>query len=260
MDLRRAKQVIYGAFYLIVAAGIVAAAYFLFFYHPATCTDGIQNQGEAGVDCGGPCATVCAPTSTRAIGVLAAQVIPVAPQLSSLPFRYTLFAQVANTANGFAAPSFDYQFDLYSASGTLVQSVPGQSFLYSGEVKYLVAPNVTTDVPVDHAALTVAPPQWVPASAMGIIPQFSLQNLGPGPSTSSTVSVEGSLKDGDLSSFANILVVALFYDRYNAVAGASQTVVDQIAPGETVPFSVLYPASATIDLSRTRFFAYALRG
>jgi hypothetical protein len=26
-----------------------------------TCSDGIQNQGETGIDCGGPCATVCPP-------------------------------------------------------------------------------------------------------------------------------------------------------------------------------------------------------
>jgi hypothetical protein len=25
-----------------------------------TCTDGIRNQGEAGIDCGGPCQAVCA--------------------------------------------------------------------------------------------------------------------------------------------------------------------------------------------------------
>jgi len=29
---------------------------------PPTCYDGIQNQGEAAVDCGGPCASVCPPT------------------------------------------------------------------------------------------------------------------------------------------------------------------------------------------------------
>ena len=35
----------------------------------ATCDDGIQNQGEAGVDCGGPCSTPCPPvTETGLIG------------------------------------------------------------------------------------------------------------------------------------------------------------------------------------------------
>lgn len=28
-------------------------------YGPATCSDGLQNQGEGGVDCGGPCANAC---------------------------------------------------------------------------------------------------------------------------------------------------------------------------------------------------------
>jgi hypothetical protein len=34
----------------------------------ATCSDGIQNQGETGVDCGGPCAA-CAPVATCSDGV-----------------------------------------------------------------------------------------------------------------------------------------------------------------------------------------------
>ena len=28
-------------------------------FFPATCNDGIKNQGEIGVDCGGPCTTEC---------------------------------------------------------------------------------------------------------------------------------------------------------------------------------------------------------
>ena len=28
---------------------------------PPTCSDGVQNQGEAGVDCGGPCSSACIP-------------------------------------------------------------------------------------------------------------------------------------------------------------------------------------------------------
>ncbi|MCP4439034.1 MAG: T9SS type A sorting domain-containing protein [Aureispira sp.] len=33
--------------------------------NPATCTDGIHNGGETGVDCGGPCPTACQPPTTN---------------------------------------------------------------------------------------------------------------------------------------------------------------------------------------------------
>jgi hypothetical protein len=33
----------------------------------ATCSDGIQNQGEAGVDCGGPCSTPCPPATVSGL-------------------------------------------------------------------------------------------------------------------------------------------------------------------------------------------------
>ncbi len=42
----------------IVALPIVGVATYLLWERPA-CDDGIQNGGERGVDCGGPCALVC---------------------------------------------------------------------------------------------------------------------------------------------------------------------------------------------------------
>ena len=51
----------------------------------ATCADGIQNQGEEGVDCGGPCAKVCSdPTSDGIVPLpeqcMAAQTTPLTQQ------------------------------------------------------------------------------------------------------------------------------------------------------------------------------------
>ncbi len=47
---------------LILAAtvlAIIAIAAFAIFYHTPTCTDHTQDQGETGIDCGGPCTTLC---------------------------------------------------------------------------------------------------------------------------------------------------------------------------------------------------------
>ena len=154
MTLRQAKQLIYGVAYLVVVAIIAIFVYYRFFYVAPSCFDRIQNEGETGVDCGGPCANACIPTNIQAI--VAGNVYAFA----STPGHYTFLAEMENHNEGFASPAFNYSFDLYDASGTLIGLVPGQSFMYASEVKYLLAPNVAVTSTVDHAGLTVGSTTW----------------------------------------------------------------------------------------------------
>ena len=258
MDTRRTKQVAYGTLYLIIAGGVVAGIYFSFLYHPASCFDNIQNQGEAGIDCGGPCAKVCVPQSVGISKNGGISLFNIFPERSSLPIRYTALAQVLNTNSGFASPDFGFRFDFYGASSTLIKSVSGHSFIYGGEVKYLIAPNEELQAPVDHVALVIEGPTWVSADELGLKPKLTARLTGT-VDASTTVTVNGELVNGDVSAFSNILVVAIFKDGTNTPIGATQTIVDQIGPNTTQPFSVVYPVRPGLDPSRTELYAYALR-
>jgi len=54
MPRRFIKQFIYGAFFTAFWLALLYGAWLLI-YKPS-CADHIKNQGEAGIDCGGPCA------------------------------------------------------------------------------------------------------------------------------------------------------------------------------------------------------------
>ena len=258
MDLRTTKQIIYGTFYLIIWGIIIFAGYRIFFYAPPSCFDHIQNEGETGVDCGGPCAAACIPENLNTITPLAAPSVFVAA-----PGHYTVLGQVENANPGFAAHGFDYAFTLYDASGTVLATIPGHSFMYASEVKYLVAPNVmiATDT-VDHAALTIGDIDWIPGTTLGVVPDWGPQKepqiIGSS-ANSSTVTVDGELTDDDVSAFNNILIVAIFKDASGDPIGASQTEIDSIAPNQTQTFSVIYPVSPTVAPALTTLYAYALR-
>ncbi len=254
MDVRTAKQAIYGALFLIIVVGIIAGVYFSFFRVTASCFDGIQNQGETGIDCGGPCATVCAPANLHDIVVGSVQ------SFASGPGHTTFLAEVENHNTGFAIRSFGYEFILYDASGNAIATVSGQSFIYAGEVKYIVLPNEATSAPVDHASLVIQNPAWTPAATLGLVPQFGNPlTITGGTVSSSTATVTGRITDGDVSSFTNILIVAIFYGVDGNPVGASQTELDAIAPNQTESFSVMYPAVPNMDPSLTKAYAYALR-
>jgi len=55
---RALKQLAYFLFFVIVIGSISGGLYF-WLRTEATCTDGVKNQEEEGIDCGGPCANIC---------------------------------------------------------------------------------------------------------------------------------------------------------------------------------------------------------
>ncbi len=259
MTARRAKQIVYGALYLIVVFGVLWGAYSLFarFAPPAApapaCSGGVGGGGIVG-GAGGSAGAGCAPAGAGGIVVGALTTF-----VSGGPGHDTFLARVENHNIGFAARSFDYALELMDPSGTVLRSVPGSSFLYGGEVKYVVVPNVAAGA-FDHAALAVQNADWVPAADLGAPPQFGnpLAVTGSG-ITSSTITVTGALTDGDPAAFQNIVIVAVFYGANGVAVGASETELDAIAPGETEPFSVSYPAVPNVNPLLTKLYAYALR-
>ncbi len=252
MTARRAKQIVYGALYLIIVVGIFAWIYRSFIYAAPSCFDNVQNQNEEGIDCGGVCAKACTSGLEITVGDFKTFV--------SAPGRGTFLARVENHNTGFGAKSFQYEFDIYDASGTVIASVPGQSFIYDSEVKYLVLANVAVPAAMDHAGLAVTGVNWVPASEMGLVPQFGNPLTITGNAmTSNTATVTGVLTDNDISAFNNILIVAVFYGNSGLPIGASQAQLDAIAPHETKNFSVSYPAVDGLNPLLTKVYAYALR-
>ncbi len=217
MSTRRAKQLIYGALYLVLLAALVAVVYFvvkLIVPTPVTVA---------------PCTSDCMPTDASAIVTSTVQTFV------SSPGHYTFLAQIANTSPGYAAQYFDYAIDLYDASGTVIQSIPESSFVYASETKYLVVPNVAIAAPFVSAGLVIANPYWVASATLGSLPQFSKENIVTG-ATSSTVSVSGQIANANISTFRYLFVDVIFTGTNGSPAGASQTEIDNVAPGNTVDF------------------------
>ena len=72
MQSRFLKQFIYGVLYLGILSGLSYGVY-AFVVRQPNCTDGRQNQGESGIDCGGPC-TSCELRQLKPIEIRSARV------------------------------------------------------------------------------------------------------------------------------------------------------------------------------------------
>lgn len=252
---RRVKQVIYGIFYIIVIGGLATGIYFLFLKPAPSCFDNIQNEGETGVDCGGPCTALCIPTTTQAISTLGAVQV-----FSPLSGHVTVLAQLENANADLAASSFNYVITLYGTDGsTTIATYPGTSFMYADETKYLIIPNESLSGAVGRADIAISNTQWVPAEQMGLEPQFTFTNQQDVASANGYVTVSGDVTDRDVASFSHVIILAIFKNAAEAPIGASQTELDSIAPGDTQHFSITYPALPDENISATDFKAYAER-
>ena len=253
---RRTKQVLYGIFYLAILGGIGAGVYFLFLRPSPSCFDGIQNQGEQGVDCGGPCARVCASVNVQSIDVLGSVRV-----FSPLPGSASVLAELENANASSGAEIFDYTVTLYGPDGsTTVATVDGSSFIYPDETKYLILPNEAVSSTIGGASISLSGVQWVAASEMGQPPQFSFSNITTAPAPNNFMTVSGNITNLDASSFGTVLIGAIFKDAAGTPVGASQTEVNSLAPGGTLPFSISYPLMPNENVGATQLVGYGERG
>ena len=251
---RIVKQVIYGGIYLCIFFGIVACIYFSYLKPAPTCFDNIQNQGEQGIDCGGPCSKICTPTDIQPITVGDLSTFATSPN------HVTFLASLTNANQDFAARSFDYRFDLHDATGTVIQSFSGQSFIYAGEIKFLILPNMEVSSSVSSSVtLTAINPEWIKGSDFGSAPQFVFRNKETKIMSSSTIGVSGTVTNEDVGAFSKITIIAIFKNAEGSPIGASQTELDNIAANGTYDFSVMYPSVQNVDLAATEVEAYGIR-
>ena len=255
MSLRLAKQIIYGVFYLLVWSGLIAGVYFLFLKPAPSCFDKIQNQDEAGVDCGGSCNKVCVPKEIREIELVGhVLTFPIDKNHSSL------LAQIKNPNFAYAARNFKYTFSFYDTNGQIVKSFEGRSFIYASEIKYILVPNAELNIQgslsrIDFAVRDI---EWDSADNFRGPPIIVSQDF----KTSiqgKNLFVEGRMTNNDTITFPDTTVIAIFSGNFGQTAGASETAVNNLSPNESRPFSILYPLLENINVSNTKIFIYAKR-
>ena len=108
---RRRKTIYLGtiAIVFMIIAGWVFVAYF---NKPPTCSDNKQNQGELGVDCGGPCLLLC-PAQYAPLNVLWSRFSKVSDG------DYNVLAYIENPNLNASSYNLNYVFKLYDSRGIL---------------------------------------------------------------------------------------------------------------------------------------------
>lgn len=253
MTVRTSKQILYGTFYFIIWAAIFSFAYFSYIKPVPSCFDGKLNQNEERVDCGGVCEKVCLPAGVRPIEVGRVLTFRHSPNQVSALF------QITNPNQDSAARDLTYTLRVYDASGNLLQSVSGNSFIYASEGKYIFEPNMVLELgSFANIKAEISDVLWIPSAELGSKPNISLSGVntevGDG-----FASVRARILNEDVVVFRRVVIIAILYGKLGQVAGASQTFVENIAPNDSREFSILYPDPPSVDTANTKIFIYGIR-
>lgn len=218
------RQQIIAAILIAAAALILSAVVIATTYKAPSCMDNKQNQGEEGVDCGGPCPYLCTVSESEPSVRFVHAVSPEAG-------RTDVIAYIDNSNMNGEAQHAKYTVELYDSNGTAVASKTGTVTLPQNTTAPIFIPAAYLGSnQITQAFLTIDPSslRWIrTSSAKPTWPATSAIQIQNG----AAPRVTATLTNPTAHDMYNVTVVATVFDASDNAIGASQTIVP-ILPGQ----------------------------
>lgn len=234
------RQIIYGGGTLLVLVGIFFLIFYSFFYTPPTCSDGVRNGGEKGVDCGGSCVRLCAGEALNPI-ILWSRIFNITGDV------YSVAAYVENPNLVSKNEKASYEFSLFDDNNILIEKVEGETFIPRNK-KFIVFESgiVSSKKPVSVSFRFTNFSSWMKDDTEEPDLQITHSALL---STSTVPRIEGVIKNESLNSIDTVELVALIFDgRQNTVA-VSRTYVDNLLKNTSQDFVFTWPRPFDLGVS-----------
>lgn len=205
-----------------VVVALLAAVSIATFYKAPSCSDGVQNQDETGIDCGGSCAYLCR-DQQQPPTVLFTKAIQNGER------RVDVIAVIENKNGIAAAKSVPYRVTLYGADQSLIQEITGVFDLPPGRSVPVFIPGIASGKQtIVHAFLTIEASslKWFPMETDSrIVPNVSgTRQTG----TPSSPRIEAVLTNSSAGALTDVKVIVLVRNDTGDVIAASTTIVPYI--------------------------------
>lgn len=219
----RRKTAFFAGFvvFLVIVVGLPT---FFVFYKAPTCSDGIENGGERGVDCGGSCARLC-PADFTAPKVLWSYSSRVVPGI------YNSLAYVENPNPTVEVGSMSYAFKLYDAEGIVVAERKGKTYVPAGQKLAVFEGTIETGerIPTRTTFEFTSEPQWRQGVSAAQLRATSVDLMD-----ESSPKAEVKVRNESIDRvYKNIDVFIVLYDASDNRVAFSKTFIESISPGDT---------------------------
>ena len=231
---RLAKQLLYGAFYIALILTVVLGGYDLL-TRDATCSDGIQNGSEEGVDCGALACGVLCPPPLLPLTTEPARIIAAGSGFDAL-------VMLNNPNAAYGAQRIDVALTVTAADGT-TSVIRDMTYVNPLQPQYLVFPlRGVTERPASVALqFDASQVQWSEVRVEGAT-AVSLGVRGERLDTGAErVTYTATVTNRSAFDFEKVDVVVLLYDSAGTVVGANPTVLRTLRADEQRDVSVTWP-------------------
>ncbi|MDP1706950.1 MAG: hypothetical protein Q8L30_00065 [bacterium] len=192
------------------------------FYKEPSCSDGVRNQDETGIDCGGSCNYLCIEQQNPPT-VLFTKVI------QNVNERVDVIAEVENKNAVAAAKNVPYKITLYGSDQFLIQEITGTVDLPPRTIVPIFFPGISSGkqiatrafLEIDYSSI-----KWFSMqSDLRILPNVSnLSQTG----TTSSPRIEAVLTNSSVNILTNVKAIVLVHNEKGDVIAASSTIVPYI--------------------------------
>jgi hypothetical protein len=225
------RKFTYAFFAALIVIGGITIPVFKIFYKVPTCSDGIQNGNELGIDCGGRCTRLCQ-SDFLAPNVAWTRLEPITPSL------YNVAAYIINPNTEGEADNVPYHVSLYDKDGMLIIEKAGTVTLppHRNTLAFENALNIGKRIPARASFEFTAPPVWYKQTDK--LTALSIDSKDYSEDTNGS-SLAVKLKNNSVLNLGTVHAFAVLYDKIGNVIGFSKTIVDEIPAGATVtaPFT-----------------------
>ena len=222
MNGRIQKQLIIGLVFVLILGGIGYGIY-LSLAPEISCTDGIQNGKEEGVDCGAlACGQACAP-AIMPINIISSQFFQAGQG------DYDFAAQIYNPNTSYGASRLEYSLG----------SISGTSYILPGQTKWLVLTALKVS-DVGGIKLVVNNAQWEKLDMPNNAFNFMLRNKDYHSIQKGTELTTVLYNDSNFD-FDKIDVAVILFDDTGNIVGVNRTDIRTFVSKSERGFNVVWP-------------------
>jgi hypothetical protein len=213
--------------YLLIFSLLIYILFIIFGTKP-TCSDGVKNQKEEGIDCGGPCSEKCEKIpEVKNIQVIEKYI------LATSEGQYDVLIKISNPNSQFGISDFDYTLDLMDGDGKIVGRSEGTSFILPNQTKYILAFNLASASKPNDLNFKIRSFKWTNFSeyeeplVQVYAKEFNLVGTG-----SNFATLKARIKNLSDYDFRNITVKAVIRNEQDIPVALNQTNVNGVKVNE----------------------------
>jgi len=227
MESRFQKQLIIGLVFILILSGIGYSIY-VGLVTKASCTDGVKNGKEEGLDCGIlACGKACEPV-IMPIEVLSTQVF------TTSEGDFDFVAKLYNPNTFYGASRLEYFVDSFNYHGS--------TYILPGQTKYVVLTSLKSPTRREKTTLVINNVQWekldMPNNAVNFVLRRKDYRL-----TQKGSELEGVLYNDSNFDFDKIDVVVILFNDTDIIVGVNKTDIRTFVSKSERGFNVAWPFS-----------------